>query len=68
MPSVSLFTLSSIGCLCFGNNTLEERFAEIDEQDVIEKMKKTKMDDQKIPKQLKKAIRKTKLMKNFLNL
>ncbi len=50
------------------NNTLEQRFAEIDEQDVIEKMKTTKMDKQKISKTLKKAIRKTKLMKKFLNL
>ncbi len=51
-----------------GNDTLEERFAEIDEKDVIEKMKKVKTDEQKIPKRLKKAIRKTKLMGKFLNL
>ena len=51
-----------------GNDTLEERFAEIDVKDVIEKMKKIKTDEQKIPKQLKKAIRKTKLMEKFLNL
>ena len=51
-----------------GNDTLEERFAEIEEKDVIEKMKKIKTDEQKIPKQLKKAIRKTKLMEKFLNL
>jgi hypothetical protein len=31
-------------------------------------MKNLKSDDQKIPKPLKKAIRKTKLMKKFLNL
>lgn len=51
-----------------GNQTLEERFAEIDEKDVIEKMTENKSDVQKISKQLKKAIRKTKLMENFLNL
>ena len=51
-----------------GNDTLEERFAEIDEKDVIEKMSKNKSDDQKIPKHLKRAIRKTKLMEKFLNL
>lgn len=51
-----------------GNDTLEERFAEIHEKDVIEKMKKIKSGEQKIPKQLKKAIRKTKLMEKFLNL
>ena len=51
-----------------GNKTLAQRFAEINEKDVIEKMKKTKIDEQKIPKQLKKAIRKTKLMEIFLKL
>ncbi len=51
-----------------GNNTLEERFAEIDEKDVIKKMKEIKKDVQKIPKRLKKAIRKPKLMEKFLNL
>jgi hypothetical protein len=59
---------SYLNILLNGNKTLEERFAEIDTENVIEKMKNLKSDDQKIPKPLKKAIRKTKLMKKFLNL
>ena len=51
-----------------GYNTLEERFAEIAEKEVIEKLKEIKSGEQKIPKQLKKAIRKTKVMEKFLNL
>lgn len=51
-----------------GKNTLEEKFAEIDAKTVQHKLKKTKIDNQKLPKRLKKAIRKTKLMQKYLNL
>ncbi len=59
---------SYLNIILNGNKTLEQRFAEIDTENVIEKMRNLKSDDQKIPKPLKNAIRKTKLMKIFLNL
>jgi len=57
-----------ISILLNGNKTLEERFAEIDDKIVIQKMKTMKHNEEKIPSRIKKALRKTKIMKIFLNL
>jgi hypothetical protein len=57
-----------LNILLNGNQTIEERFAQIDTKTVIQKMKTINHEEEKIPSHIKKAIRKTKIMKIFLNL
>ena len=59
---------SYLEILLEGNKTLEECFAEIDTKIVTQKLKTIKQKDGKIYSQIKKAIKKTKLMKFFLDL
>ena len=59
---------SYLEILLAGNKTLEECFAEIDTKIVTQKLKTIKQKEGKIYSRIKKAIRKTKLIKFFLDL
>ncbi len=59
---------SYLEILLDGNRTLEECFAEIDAKIVTQKLKTIKLKESKIHSQIKKVIRKTKLMNFFLDL
>ncbi len=57
-----------LNLICNGKESLEEAFAEICQQDVISKMKETKKDEPKIPRNVLLLIRQKETMQKLLYL